>query len=153
MSIYFLAVWQHNKRLLGLFNTNVKILGTNIFQFNFKILNTNKYFSKGVTFPLTFVAYPTVRNLQKDHNTCSIYCFTIRYRFEFSLAPVNFWKPSRSINQSNSKRQLMTFAKIYPNVSKLYKALGIIKRFFQRPSTTHCGVHIHNNVQKLCLSL
>ena len=69
MSILFLDVWQHNKRLLGLFNTNVKILGTNIFQFNFKILNTNTYFSKGVTFPLTFVAYPTVRNLQKDHNT------------------------------------------------------------------------------------
>ena len=69
MSILFLAVWQHNKRLLGLFNTNVKILGTNIFQFNFKILNTNTYFSKGVIFPLTFVAYPTVRNLEKDHDT------------------------------------------------------------------------------------
>ena len=99
MSILFLAVWQHNKRLLGLFNTNVKILGTNIFQFNFKILNTNKYFSKGVTFPLTFVAYPEKLCILpvQLYVICkriiihgSIYCFTIRYRFEFSLVPVNF---------------------------------------------------------------
>ena len=97
--ILFLAVWQHNKRLLGLFNTNVKILGTNIFQFNFKILNTNTYFSKGVTFPLTFVAYPEKLCILpvQLYVICkriilhgSIYCFTIRYRFEFSLAPVYF---------------------------------------------------------------